>query len=84
MKITCENGHTFEKSSNCKVCPTCSANEHKDQEFLQHFSAPAQRALVQAGITSIESLRATHLNDLNKLHGIGRTTIIKFKELLNQ
>jgi predicted RecB family nuclease len=84
MNITCENGHTFEKASNCRVCPTCSAKEHKDHEFLQYFSAPAQRALFQIGITSIESLRATHLNDLNKLHGIDRATMIKFKELLNQ
>jgi hypothetical protein len=84
MKFTCENGHTFEKSSNCRICPTCSAKEHKDHNFLQHFSSPAQRALVQAGITSIESLKSAPFNDLIKLHGIGPTTIIKFKELLNK
>jgi DNA repair protein RadC len=84
MKITCENGHSFEKASNCRVCPTCSAKEHSDHEFLQLFSAPAQRALFNAGITSLESLKTAPLDELIKLHGIGRSTMIKFKELLNQ
>lgn len=84
MKITCENGHTFEKASSYRVCSNCSAKEHSDHEFLQLFSAPAQRALFNAGITSLESLKNTSLDELIKLHGIGRSTMIKFKELLNK
>ncbi len=84
MKITCENGHTFERSSNCRVCPKCSAKEHRDHEFLQLFSAPAQRALFQAGFTSMKQINASSLNDLSKLHGIGQSTINKIKDLVNR
>ncbi len=84
MQISCENGHTFERSSNCRVCPTCFAQAHSDQEFLKKFSAPAQRAMIRAGITSIDQLEAYSLVELSKLHGIGQSTIIKIKDLLDR
>lgn len=83
MKITCKNGHTFERSSNCRVCPTCSAKEHLNYEFLQQFSAPAQRALFRAGITSFEKLQGSSTKEIQSLHGIGPSTVKKIKELLS-
>jgi hypothetical protein len=83
MKITCENGHCFERTSSCRVCPICAASAHKDYEFLLQFSAPAQRALFQHKITSLEDIQKNNLEDLSKLHGIGKSTINKIKQLLN-
>lgn len=83
MIITCENGHTFQKSSNCRVCPICSAKEYREHEFLKHFAAPARRALFRAGITSFEKLQESSTEEIQSLHGIGPSTVKKIKELLN-
>ena len=83
MKITCANGHVFNRTSNCRVCPKCFSEEHQDNSFLQHFSAPAQRALLKEGITSIDKLKSYSTAELGKLHGIGPSTLLKFKELIN-
>jgi hypothetical protein len=81
MKITCENGHTFERKSNCIVCPTCSLAAHRDHLFLGQFSGPAQRALFNAGLTSLKSVLELNIKSLAKLHGIGKATISKIEQL---
>ena len=83
MKVICENGHSFERISSCRVCPICAAGAYKDDEFLQQFSSPAQRALLRQSITSLEDVQKANLDDLSKLHGIGKSTINKIKQLLN-
>ena len=46
------------------------------------LSAPAQRALKSAKITSVEELKKWKEEDLMELHGIGPTAIPKLKSLL--
>lgn len=83
MKITCVNGHVFDRTSNCRVCPKCFAEEHQENGFLQLFSTPARKALLKEGIISIDKLRSYSTAELGKLHGIGPSTLLKFKELIN-
>ncbi|WP_374946997.1 helix-hairpin-helix domain-containing protein [Agreia sp.] len=42
-----------------------------DTEFTDHIGAPARRALSGAGIHTLDDLRATDLDALARLHGIG-------------
>ncbi len=69
----CENGHTFEKSSSCPVCPICSSdemNEKYDGEFPK-IGAPAFRALDAIGITKLSELSHYTEEQMLALHGFG-------------
>jgi DNA-directed RNA polymerase alpha subunit len=78
----CKNGHQFKKSSDCPVCPQCEKeNQNKLNEFSV-LSAPARRALKNAGIVNIENLSNYSTKDLIKLHGLGPSSIPKIKKLL--
>jgi len=74
----CSNGHRYYKSSNCPVCPTCEGEKSRDNEFGK-LSAPAKRALENAGIKSLEGLSNYTESELLKLHGIGPSSIPKLK-----
>jgi predicted RecB family nuclease len=50
------NGHSFHKSSDCPVCPVCESIAKPTDGFLSLLAAPARRALVNEGITSLEKL----------------------------
>ncbi len=71
----CENGHSFYKSSDCPVCPVCSAAEKPEDGFLALLSAPARRALTRAGITRLEELRKFSQKEILGLHGVGPATL---------
>jgi len=47
----------------------------KTEHPLPKLSAPAQRALAGAGITSVEKLSEFSEAQIMKLHGIGKTAI---------
>lgn len=78
----CPNGHRFYKSANCRVCPQCEAEHKPDAAFLTMVSAPARRALEQQGIISLEILSKWSESELLALHGLGKSTIPKLKQLL--
>ncbi len=81
MQKNCVKGHSFYKTSDCPVCPIC---EHgKDDFFIPKLSAPARRALENAGIDSLEKLAGYSEDELLKLHGIGKTTIPILRDFLN-
>lgn len=69
----CKNGHRFEKTSDCPVCPECSAEEmnNKYGEEFPFIGAPAFRAIDQAGITTLKDLTNHTEADLLSLHGFG-------------
>ncbi len=73
MEKTCSKGHQFYKTSDCPVCPFCE--KEKDDFFIPKFSAPARRALENAGIDSLEKLATYSEKELLKLHGIGKSAI---------
>jgi len=81
-KIICDFGHTFYKSSDCRSCPECERLKKPSSGFMSSLSAPARRALVNAGITSVELLSEKSVADLLKLHGLGPSSIPKLKEAL--
>jgi predicted RecB family nuclease len=82
VKVICDNGHTFYKSSNCRTCPTCEKKNKPTAGFLMSLAAPARRALEKAGINSIELLSQTSEAELLKLHGFGPTSIPKLRQEL--
>ncbi|MDI9342410.1 MAG: hypothetical protein QM534_17690 [Sediminibacterium sp.] len=82
MQRTCKNGHHYTKSSTCPVCPVCETKRKPENGFLSLVSAPARRALENAGITSLSLLSAYTETELLKLHGIGKTSIPKLRAAL--
>lgn len=81
LKI-CENGHRFYKSSDCPVCPVCEAERKPQDSFMAKLPAPARRALENAEITTLKKLSVYTEKDILKLHGMGKSSIPKLKEAL--
>ncbi len=78
LKI-CPNGHQFDKTSDCPVCPVCE-NERKPKEgFLAAISAPARRALANAGIATLQQLSNFSETEVKALHGMGPNAVEKLK-----
>ena len=51
---------------------------------LPKISAPAQRALAAAGITTLEQVAAISEAELSQLHGMGPNAIGKLREALKE
>jgi hypothetical protein len=81
LKI-CKNGRKFYKSSDCPVCPTCEKERTPESGFLGTISAPARRALENAGITTLQKLSKTTESEILKLHGMGPGSIPKLRSAL--
>jgi hypothetical protein len=77
-KRVCEKGHTYYKSSDCPVCPTCSVHELGKEPrpgVIRAPSAPARRALEAAGIASAEVLSTWSEAEVLALHGMGPASL---------
>lgn len=83
-KIICDFGHTFYKSSDCRSCPECERLNKPTSGFMLGLSAPARRALLNAGIISVELLSKSSVAELLELHGIGPSSIPKLREVLQK
>jgi len=81
-KIICDFGHTFYKSSDCRSCPDCERLNKPTSGLMSSLSAPARRALLNAGITSVELLSEKSVAELLKLHGLVPSSIPKLREVL--
>lgn len=79
---TCGNGHRYNKSSDCPVCPQCEKERQPQADFLSLLSAPARRALENNGITTLQQLSAFTEKDILQLHGIGPGSIPRLQEAL--
>ena len=75
----CKNGHNYYKSSDCPVCPVCEKEKNKADDFLSALSAPARRALKNAGIKTLVQLSQYSEKELLKLHGLGKGSFPKLK-----
>lgn len=83
LKI-CAKGHRFYKSSDCPTCPVCEALRRPDKGFLARLSAPARRALENAGITTLKQLAKKSQADILKLHGMGPASLPVLKKELKK
>lgn len=72
---TCEKGHTYYKSSDCKTCPICEAEKKPKDGFLSLLSAPARRALENNAITTLNQLANHSEKEILKFHGLGKSSI---------
>jgi hypothetical protein len=75
-------GHHFMKSSDCPTCPVCEQERKPASGFLSLISAPARRALENAGITELEKLSTYSETEILKLHGMGPSTMPKLRKAL--
>lgn len=82
----CKNGHRFEKTSDCPVCPECSSQEMKNKyaEEFPFIGAPAFRALDNAGIISLQDLSKYTEKELLALHGFGPKALRLLRDALNK
>lgn len=80
----CINGHKYYKSSDCPVCPICEKERNAAVSFLSGISAPARRALENAGISTLRQLSAFTAKQILGLHGMGPSTIPKLRKALKE
>lgn len=80
----CRQGHVYYKSSDCPTCPECEALKKSSSGFLAGLAAPAQRALTNAGIKTIQQLAKYSEKEILALHGMGPGSIPKLKDALKE
>lgn len=79
---TCNNGHTFYKSSDCPACPVCEEERKPKDNFLSLLGAPARRALENNEITTLEQLSKYSEKEVLSFHGIGKSSIPILQKIL--
>ncbi|WP_353135171.1 RNA polymerase alpha subunit C-terminal domain-containing protein [Pseudopedobacter sp.] len=79
----CNHGHRYYKSSDCPVCPICEAEIKPADGFLATLSAPARRALEHEQITNEEKLAQYTEKQILQLHGMGKASLPKLRQLLD-
>lgn len=80
----CKNGHQFYKSSDCPTCPICEKKNKVAQGFVEKLSAPATRALLNAGIKDLAKLSKYKESDILKLHGVGPSALPIMRKALKE
>lgn len=65
-----------------RTCPKCEAERAKAGFFIDGLSAPACRALQEAGVTSIKTLAKHRERDILALHGMGPSALPKLHAAL--
>ena len=79
---TCKHGHVYYKSSDCPTCPVCEKERKPRDGSIAALSAPARRALENAGIKTLQQLSAYSETEILKLHGMGRGSLPKLQHAL--
>ena len=73
------------KNSQCDI-PQAELDRYEslDREWREYgIAAPARRALVDAKLFKVSDLRKISLNELEGLHGLGKSAIARLKVLMN-
>lgn len=78
----CSKGHEYYKSTDCPTCPACEAEKKPKEGFLSLLSAPAQRALQNAGITTLKQLAKHTEKEILALHGMGKASLPVLRKVL--
>ncbi|WP_066259513.1 RNA polymerase alpha subunit C-terminal domain-containing protein [Neobacillus drentensis] len=81
---TCNNGHTYYKSSDCPTCPTCEQERKPEHGFLSVLSAPARRALENNGVTTLQQLSNYSEKEILQFHGMGPGSLPKLRKALEE
>lgn len=81
---TCPKGHQYYKSTDCPTCPFCEYENKPKDGFLSELVAPARRALIHQGITTLQKLAEYSEKEILKLHGMGPGSMPKLKKLLQE
>jgi len=81
---TCEQGHQYSKSTDCRTCPICEKLKAPALGFLSLLSSPARNALLHYGIDTIEKLAEHTEKEILALHGIGKASLPAFKKALEE
>ena len=81
---TCDKGHTFTKSSDCPTCPICATQDKPETGFLSLLSAPARRALQNAGIATLTELSNYSEQEILDLHGMGPKSLTILRQALQE
>ena len=84
IKKTCEQGHTFYKSSDCPTCPTCEKLKEPASGFLALLSNPARNALLHHSIDTIQKLSSFTEKEILKIHGIRKASLPVFRKSLEE
>ena len=79
---TCPNGHVFNKTSDCPVCPFCEQEHAPKDGWLSRLGAPARRALEAEGIADLKKLAQWTEKEVLALHGVGPASLPKLREAL--
>lgn len=79
---TCKKGHKYFKSSDCPTCPICESEKKPKEGLFSHLSAPAGRALMNFGITTVLQLSKYKEAEILALHGMGKASIPILRRLL--
>lgn len=78
----CKKGHRYFKSSDCPTCPVCEEERQAEARVFAILSAPAQRAMENNGIHSLEQLASYSEKEILRFHGLGKASIPTLKKLL--
>jgi hypothetical protein len=78
----CKKGHHYVKSSDCPTCPVCEEERKSEAGVFSVLAAPARRAMINNGISTLEQLTDYSEKEILKFHGIGKTSIPALKKLL--
>ena len=81
---TCKKGHVYFKSSDCLTCPICEREYKPESGFLSLLSAPARRALENAGITELKELATKTEIEILKFHGMGPASMPRLRAALSE
>ena len=79
---TCDQGHTFYKSSDCPTCPICAAENKPESGFLSLLSGPTRGAFEHAGISTLAKLSKYSEREILKLHGVGPKSLPTLRQAL--
>ncbi len=79
---TCPNGHVYNKTSDCPICPVCDNERAPKDGWLSQLSAPARRALETEGIADLKKLARWTEKEVLALHGMGPASLPKLREAL--
>lgn len=82
MLRKCPEGHSFNKTSDCPVCPVCENQKKINIDFLKILADPARRALENNGIDHVVKLASMSESELLSLHGFGPSSLPKIKKFL--
>jgi len=72
------------KSSDCPTCPRCEAAKKPAEGFLAELAAPARRALVAAGLTTLSKLAGRTKSQVAELHGMRPNALDKLRGSLKK